>query len=102
MAGPGTAVRSGGRGMGQAKEVVDRWWAAFGSGDFDTLGRLGTPDADIVMPGGMVLRGPEQMRPVLEAYRSAFPDLRHEVVDYVESGDKIAVELKTVGTHTGT
>jgi ketosteroid isomerase-like protein len=87
--------------MGQAKELVDRAWQAIESHALDKLSELYTPDAEITHPGGIRFRGPEQLRPFLEAYLTAFPDLRHEGVDWVESGDTIAVELRTTGTHTG-
>ena len=88
--------------MGQAREIIDRWFAWFEAGDFGQLGTVTQPDAAITMPGGMRFRGPDELRPLLEAFHEAFPDLRHEIVDVVESGDKIAVELRIEGTHTGT
>jgi steroid delta-isomerase-like uncharacterized protein len=87
--------------MGQAKELVNRAWQAIESHALDKLSELYTPDAEITHPGGIRLRGPEQLRPFLEAYLTAFPDLRHEGVDWVESEDTIAVEIRTTGTHTG-
>lgn len=53
------------------------------------------------MPGGMRFRGPVELRPMLETYRNAFPDVHHKTVAVVETGDSIAVELKIVMTHTG-
>ncbi len=38
---------------------------------------------------------------MLEAYRNGFPDVHHEIVSAVETGDSIAVELNIVMTHTG-
>jgi predicted ester cyclase len=58
-------------------------------------------DAEVVMPGGMVFRGPAETRPMLEAYVNAFPGLRHEVVSAIETADSIAVELRITMTHTG-
>lgn len=87
--------------MGQAKELVDRAWQAIEAHTLDKLSELYAPDVEITHPGGIRLRGPEQLRPFLEAYLAAFPDLRHESVDWVESGDAIAVELRTTGTHSG-
>jgi steroid delta-isomerase-like uncharacterized protein len=34
-------------------------------------------------------------------YRAAFPDLRFEPEDYIASGDKVAVRVRTTGTNTG-
>ena len=88
--------------MGQAREIFDQWLALFEAGDFAQLGTVMQPDAAATMPGGMQFRGPDELRPLLEAFHEAFPDLRHQIVDIVESGDKIAVELRIACTHTGT
>ena len=34
-------------------------------------------------------------------YREAFPDLRMDPQDIIESGDKIAVRVRVTGTHEG-
>ena len=87
--------------MTRVADVVDQWWKTFEQGDFDALMRLVSPDAEIVMPGGMRFRGPVELRPVLEAYYNGFPELRHEIVSAVESDMAIAVELKITMPHTG-
>lgn len=43
----------------------------------------------------------EQVKGMIGAFYSAFPDLRHEVVDHVESVETIALELRVTGTHSG-
>jgi steroid delta-isomerase-like uncharacterized protein len=88
--------------MGQTKDVVDHMWEAVESHDFGTIAQLVAPDAEITQPGDIHLRGAEMLLPFLRAYLEAFPDLGHRVVDYVESGDTIALELRVTGTHTGT
>jgi predicted ester cyclase len=55
----------------------------------------------MVMPGGLRIHGPAQMRPLLEAYQQAFPDIRSEIMTTVETPDAIALELRISGTHTG-
>lgn len=50
---------------------------------------------------GHELRGPAGYRPFFESFKSAFPDLRVEVVDTVCEGDKIASRCEVRGTHTG-
>jgi len=88
--------------MVNPSETIDRWWSMFEHGDFGPLADLARADAEIVMPGGMRFRGPDEVRPVLEAYQAGFPDLRHEIVASVETADSIAVELRITMTHTGT
>lgn len=86
--------------MGQAKELVDRVWAAIEAGDLGPLDDLLTADVEQVGPG-WDLRGVEATRGLLAAYLAAFPDLRHEVVAWAETGESVAVELRLSGTHTG-
>ena len=87
--------------MTQAVDVVDQWWKTFEQGDFDALMRLVADDAEIVMPGGTRLRGPAELRPVLEAYYNGFPELQHKIVSAVESATAIAIELEITMPHTG-
>jgi steroid delta-isomerase-like uncharacterized protein len=35
------------------------------------------------------------------AFTSAFPDFRHDIVDLVAEGDKVAVRFNVTGTHKG-
>ena len=86
--------------MGQAKDLVDRVWDAMESHDLEAFDQLIAPAIDFTM-GGEQAQGADQFRPFLEGYLRAFPDLRHEVVDHVESGETIALELIVRGTHTG-
>jgi steroid delta-isomerase-like uncharacterized protein len=88
--------------MTHARDVIDRWWTMFEKGDLDDLSNLVAPDAEVVMPGGMVFHGPDEVRPMLQAYLDAFPGLTHEVVSAVETSDSIAVELRITMTHAGT
>ncbi len=74
----------------------------FEEGRFDDLPTLVADDAEIVMPGGMRFRGPNELRPMLEAYRDGFPDVHHETVSTTETDDAIAIELRNTMTHTGT
>ena len=87
--------------MGIALETTTSWWKVFEEGRFDDLSKLVRPDAEIVMPGGMRMRGPSELRPMLEAYRNGFPDVHHEIVGSIEIGDAIALELRITMTHTG-
>jgi steroid delta-isomerase-like uncharacterized protein len=87
--------------MGQARQIVDQWWSMFEAGRLDETAQVCRPDVEVILPGGLRQHGPAEVIPVLAAFREAFPDIRHEVVDVVEAGDKIAIELKVIGTHTG-
>lgn len=86
--------------MGQARQIVDRYWAAFETGDFGRVADLLTPESE--MGGaGFSAKGPDQIVGLLRAYKTAFPDLRHVETSYVESGDAIAIELRVTGTMRG-
>jgi len=86
--------------MTQGKQLTDRVWHLFENGQLDELASLLEPDCHFKMPG-FELRSSAALVEMLAAYRVAFPDLRHEVKTYVESGDTIAIELEARGTHTG-
>ncbi|MFL5823883.1 MAG: ester cyclase [Solirubrobacteraceae bacterium] len=88
--------------MGSNQEVVEGFWKAFEAGDLNAAAEQITPDGVFAQPGMPEVRGPDGLRMMLAGWRSAFPDIRHEMDDVVESGDTIAVRLRVMGTHTGT
>ena len=83
-----------------AKEITDRVWATVDARDFDALEELLEPDMEF-RGLGMEVNGAAAMRGFIEAYCEGFPDMRHEVHDYVERDGTIAIELSVTGTHTG-
>jgi ketosteroid isomerase-like protein len=87
--------------MGQNSDVVSRFWSAFEAGELDSMAELMTPDAVFIQPGMPEVRGSEEMKMMLGGWRAAFPDLRHEEQEVVESGDTVVVQLRVKGTHTG-
>jgi ketosteroid isomerase-like protein len=86
--------------MTQAKQLTDRFWQLFEDGKLEALDDLIDPDCHFKMPGND-LRGRAALKQMLGAYRTAFPDLKHQVKSHVESGDTIAIELEVTATHTG-
>lgn len=88
--------------MGQAKDLADRFWTAIEAGNVEGLRDVFLPDVEMI-EAGMRVTGVDQVISMASAYLTAFPDLRHETKDTIESasGDKIAVELDVKGTHTG-
>jgi ketosteroid isomerase-like protein len=86
----------------QNKAVVDRVWAAMESDDFEAFEDLIHPDGIDFRGIGTQITTAREMREFVEVYKAGFPDLRHEVVDSIESGDTIALELRVTGTHAGT
>src|SRR4051812_13222039 len=86
--------------MGQARDLAQRTMDIFHYGNLDELTDVIAWDAEFTMPG-VALKGPDQLRQLLEGYRVAFPDLEHHIQNVVESGDRLAWELELVGTHSG-
>ena len=88
--------------MGQNHDVVEAFWTAFEAGDLDAAAEQFAPDGVFQQPGMPEMRGREALRMMLAGWRSAFPDIRHEVDEVAEDGDTVAVRLRVLGTHQGT
>jgi len=85
--------------MGQAREVVERFYNRFGKGDLDGAEQCFSVDAINVEPFGGKMNM-QQWRQYGEAFKRGLPDAHMEVSSILESGDKVAVEARFVGTHT--
>lgn len=85
--------------MSDPKEAIERHLAAFRAKDADA--EPFSADAELVAPGGMQLRGREQILDWLRGYWEAFPDARLEIVRSIEAGPLAAAEGMMIGTHTG-
>jgi steroid delta-isomerase-like uncharacterized protein len=82
--------------MADVIELARRHDNAFNSQDADGRAAIEAPDIEFVMPGGMTLRGHEQVMEVVRAFWDALPDAKITVVDQVAVGNVVA------GTHGGT
>jgi steroid delta-isomerase-like uncharacterized protein len=45
--------------------------------------------------------GPAGLKPIVAAFRQAFPDLQFTVEDVIVEGDRVAARVRMQGTHTG-
>jgi steroid delta-isomerase-like uncharacterized protein len=45
--------------------------------------------------------GPAGLKPIVAAFRQAFPDLHFTVEDVIVEGDRVAARVRMEGTHTG-
>ncbi|MEV6700351.1 flavin reductase [Streptomyces sp. NPDC051453] len=77
------------------------WSAAWDLGDVDALDEL-------LSPGYVRRRGPQSVeqsrqgfKDSIRAVREAFPELRTEIEDLVEDGDRLAIRWRSTGRHTG-
>src|ERR1700737_4836066 len=88
--------------MASTKEAADRHLQAFNSKDLDGFVNNESPDIEFVVPGGITLRGRDQVRNYTQIYWSAFPDFNVSVTYQVIAGDTAVTESAYSGTHTGT
>jgi predicted ester cyclase len=88
--------------MADPIEAAQRHDEAFNAQDPQARMAAETTDIESVLPGGITLRGPEQVVGFLQIFWEALPDARITHVNHVASGDAIAVEGTLTGTHTGT
>jgi predicted ester cyclase len=75
---------------------------AFNSHDADGRMAIEAPDIEVVMPGGMTLRGHEQVMQVVGAFWDALPDGRITHDEKFAAGDIVVTEGTLSGTHSGT
>jgi steroid delta-isomerase-like uncharacterized protein len=87
--------------MGDAVEATRRYDEAFNAQDADARAAHQTPDIETELPGGMILRGPEQVSEVARGFWAALPDGRITAENEVAAGDTVVTEGTLTGTHTG-
>jgi len=88
--------------MADVIELARRHNDAFNSKDADGRAAIEAPDMEFVMPGGMTLRGHEQVMEVVQAFWEALPDAKITVDDQVAAGNVVVAEGTIAGTHGGT
>ena len=88
--------------MPEANETVIRRFIGevINNGDFSVLDELVQPNYVYRSPD-QELDGPEALKGLLAAYRTAFPDLNVRIDDLVNGGDKVAISVTFTGTHEG-
>jgi steroid delta-isomerase-like uncharacterized protein len=87
--------------MASTKEAADRHVEAFNSKDLDGLVNNEAADIEFVIPGGITLRGREQVQDYMQIFWSAFPDMKVSETYQVIAGDTAVTEATYSGTHTG-
>ena len=88
--------------MANVIELARRHDDAFNSQDAEGRAAIEAPDIEFVMPGGMTLRGHEQVKQVVRAFWDALPDAKITAVDQVAIGNVVVAEGTIAGTHSGT
>lgn len=87
----------------QYKEIVERIHAeAFSEGEYDVLDEVFAEDFVQHGPGtGEEYHGADEVRAMIEMYRSAFPDLTFANEEIIVDGDTLAVRYTASGTQEG-
>jgi steroid delta-isomerase-like uncharacterized protein len=85
--------------VGEALDVVQRFYDAFGTGDLDAADALFADDCRFVMPPGELTKTEHRM--MAAAFRAGLPDSRMVIDHVLDGGAEVFVEGHFVGTHTG-
>lgn len=88
--------------MADPTEAARRHDEAFNAQDAEGRRAIEASDIEAVLPGGLVLRGPEQTLGIVRAFWEALPDARLVVDDQFVAGETVVAEGTLIGTHTGT
>jgi steroid delta-isomerase-like uncharacterized protein len=82
------------------KSLLERYVERYNAGDLDGVMDLYADDAVQLMPDGRFV-GRSAIGERLAKELTAFPDVHHRFISYVEQDDAFADEWIFVGTHTG-
>ena len=88
--------------MEKHRAIAERAFALMNAHELGKLVELIADDCDVVFAGAPTMRGPREFAGFVRAWLDAFPDIKHEIVSYVEDGDAASWEVRVTGTHTGT
>jgi predicted ester cyclase len=87
--------------MADAREVAREHDEAYNAKDAGRRKAIESPDIEVVMPGGMRLRGPDQVMEVVKVFWEALPDGKIVTDNQYVAGDIVVAEGAVRGTHTG-
>jgi steroid delta-isomerase-like uncharacterized protein len=88
--------------MASTKEAANRHVQTFNEKNLEEFVDNESPDIEFVIPGGITLRGRDQVREYMQIFWSAFPDMKVSENYQVITGDTAVTESTYSGTHTGT
>jgi steroid delta-isomerase-like uncharacterized protein len=88
--------------MDEALEAARRHDQAFNAHDPEARMATETPDIETVLPGGIILRGQDQVVGFLQIFWAALPDATVTADREIVAGDMVVTEGILTGTHTGT
>ena len=82
-------------------DLARRHDEAFNSHDADGRMAIEAREVEVLYPGGLTLRGREQVLGMVQAFWEALPDGKISVDAHASAGDAVFVEGTLTGTHTG-
>lgn len=84
------------------REIVDRVYdEGLNKGDLSAADRYLTPDFRNNGSHDDSMSGPEAFKHTIKVQRSAFSDIKYEILDFISQGDKAAIRWVMRGRHTG-
>lgn len=83
------------------REAVETLYRAFGEKNPDLVDAVLAPDWDDIPLGPGQVPGPAGIKPIIESFGQAFPDVRITIQDLIQVPGKIAVRAEISGTHRG-
>jgi predicted ester cyclase len=87
--------------MADASEVARAHDEAWNTKDVEGRKAWSASDIETELPGGMQLKGLDQVRQVEEAFWEALPDSQIKYTNEFTAGDAVITEGFLTGTHTG-
>ena len=82
--------------------VVRRAFDEVAMGDMTTIDEIIAPEfVRHDLAGGPEAHGPDGVKRLIAALRSAFPDIQTTVDDVISGGDRVVVRFTARGTHRG-
>ena len=84
------------------RQVASQWFQRIWvQHDESAIAELMAPEALGHLEGGKVCRGPDEFRDFFRSLTGVFPDLKIEILDIIEEGEKAVVRWSARGTHAG-
>lgn len=84
------------------REVIERIYSeGLNDGDLTAADRYLTPDFINNGSHDDSMSGPEAFKHTIKIQRSAFSDIKYEILDFMSDGDKAAIRWVMHGRHTG-
>jgi steroid delta-isomerase-like uncharacterized protein len=94
-----TTERTAGTQLDVNKDVIRAFIDAWNTRDFDRFATLMGADAVLHVGGGDVSCDPAGSRAIAEAWTTAFPDWRLQLLDLIAEGDRVVAHMPYSGTH---